>query len=95
MCRSIFSKFQLQSVHEIFISQLFSETNFQYLGKSTLKFLNLDYVKTRRNTRSNSLGCIPLPLRKSKLAQNLFRTQITYCLLSLTSLLTNRRRIFT
>ena len=65
-----FSKFQLQSVHKIFISQLFSETIFQFLEKSPLKFLNLDYVKTRRSTRSNSLGYIPLPLRKSKLAQN-------------------------
>ena len=74
-----FSKFQLKSVHEIFISQLFSETIFQFLGKSPLKFLNLDYVKTRRSTRSNSLGCIPLPLRKSKLAQNSVSYKIVKC----------------
>ena len=65
-----FSKFQLQSVHEIFISQLFSQTIFQFLGKLPLKFLNLDYVRTSRSTRWNSLGCIALPLRKSKLVQN-------------------------
>ena len=65
-----FSKFQLQSVHEFFISQLFSETIFQFLEKSPLKVLNLDYVKTRRSTRSNSLGCIPLPLRKFGFVQN-------------------------
>ena len=74
-----FSKFQLQSVHEIFISQLFSETIFQFLGKSPLKFLNLDYVKTRRSTRLNSLGCIPLPLRKPKLAQNSVLYKIVKC----------------
>ena len=74
-----FSKFQLQSVHEIFISQLLSETIFQLLGKSPLKFLNLDYVKTHRSTRSNSLGCIPLPLRKSKLPQNSVSYNIVKC----------------
>ena len=80
-----FSKFQLQSEHEIFISQLFSETIFQFLGKSPLKFLNLDYVKTRRSTRSNSLGCIPLPLRKSKLAQNSVSYKTVKCYNFLTS----------
>ena len=74
-----FSKFQLQSAHEIFISHLFSETIFQFLGKSPLKFLNLDYLKTRRSTRSNSLGCIPLPLRKSKLLQNSVSYKIVKC----------------
>ena len=74
MCRSIFQNSNFRVYMEFL-----SANCFQFLGKSPLKFLNLDYVKTRRSTRSNSLGCIPLLLRKSKLAQNSVSYKIVKC----------------
>ena len=61
-----FPKYQLQNVHEMFISQLCSEAMFQFLEVSPLNFSNLQSRRMGRLTRRGSLGCLSLPLRKTK-----------------------------
>ena len=64
-----FSKYQLQNVYEMFISQLCSEAIFQFLEVFSLNLLSLQSRKMGRLTRRGSLGCLSLPLMKTKLAQ--------------------------
>ena len=64
-----FSKYQLQNVYEMFISQLYSEAIFQFLEVFSSNLLSHQSRKMGRLTRRGSLGCLSLPLMKTKLAQ--------------------------
>ena len=74
-----FNDLGIDTVHEIYLTQLFKETIFQYLKRSPLDFLNVSNYSNKRNTRSTSNGMIPFYRYRTETMENSLSFKIVKC----------------
>ena len=74
-----FNDLGIDTAHEIYLTQHFKETIFQYLKRSPLDFLNVSNYSNKRNTRSTSNGKIPFYRCRTKTMENSLSCKIVKC----------------
>ena len=74
-----FNDLGIDTIHEIYLTQLFKETILQFLKRSPLDFLNVSNYSNKQNTRSTSNGMIPFYRCRTKTMENSLSCKIINC----------------
>ena len=75
----IFEEHNIETVHDMFLRQLVSETVLQFHGTSPLKFLEKHNVKAKRMTRFSSKGLVNSFFTKSCITEKSIEDKIVKC----------------